>query len=95
MLAPMIAALAPTPSARPSEVWDRATTEKAGVVWRGNHTISPLPHETLATEDLPESFSWCDKGMCTMSRNQHIPQYVYERASPSLVSTSTFAIPWA
>merc|ERR1719473_1708327 len=68
-------ALAPTPSARPSEVYDRATTEKAGVVWRGNHTTSPLPHEYMATEDLPDSFSWCDKGMCTMSRNQHIPQY--------------------
>ena len=60
---------------RPSEVWDRETTEKNGVVWRGNHTLSPLPHETLKTEELPESFSWCDQGLCTMSRNQHIPQY--------------------
>merc|ERR1719502_928796 len=58
-----------------NEVWDRATTEANGIVWRGNHTVSPLPHETLKSEDLPASFSWCDKGMCTMSRNQHIPQY--------------------
>ena len=59
---------------RRSEVLSRAETEALGVVWRGNHTISPLPHETLKTEDLPDSFSWCDQGLCTMSRNQHIPQ---------------------
>ena len=59
---------------RINEVWDRATTEKAGIVWRGNHTLSPLPHEYLKTEDLPDSFSWGDKNLLTMSRNQHIPQ---------------------
>jgi len=63
------------PLTRPSEILSREATEALGVVWRGNHTVSPLPHETLATEDLPASFSWCDQGMCTMSRNQHIPQY--------------------
>ena len=63
---------------RPSELWDRKTTEANGIVWRGNHTVSPLPHETLGAADLPESFTWCDKdgvNYCTMSRNQHIPQY--------------------
>ena len=60
--------------ARHNEVWDRKTTEAAGIVWRGNHTLSPLPHETMKTEDLPESFSWGDKNLLTMSRNQHIPQ---------------------
>ena len=60
---------------RPSEVLGREATEALGVVWRGNHTVSPLPHETLKTEDLPSAFSWCDQGLCTMSRNQHIPQY--------------------
>jgi len=60
---------------RPSEVWDQKTTEAHGIVCRGNHTLSPLPHETLKSEDLPDSYSWCDQGLCTMSRNQHIPQY--------------------
>jgi len=63
------------PVRRPTEVWDRATTESHGIVWRGNHTTSPLPHETLKAEDLPASFSWGDQGLLTMSRNQHIPQY--------------------
>merc|ERR1719281_803483 len=60
---------------RVSEVWDRAKTEAAGIVWRGNHTVSPLPHETLKTVELPDAFSWGDKNLLTMSRNQHIPQY--------------------
>ena len=63
---------------RPSEVWGREETEKHGIVWRGNHTTSPLPHEYLKTEDLPDSFTWGDQNgvnMLTMSRNQHIPQY--------------------
>ncbi len=62
---------------RLNEVWGQAETEAHGIVWRGNHTISPLPHETLKTEDLPDAFTWGDvKGvnMLTMSRNQHIPQ---------------------
>jgi cathepsin X len=47
-------------------------------VWRGNSTISPLPHETLGDEVVPKAFTWCNKdgvNYCTMSRNQHIPQY--------------------
>lgn len=47
-------------------------------MWKGNHTISPLPHEYIKTEDLPDALTWCDKdgvNYCTMSRNQHIPQY--------------------
>merc|ERR1719440_266041 len=70
-----VAPVEEAPLRRPSEVLDRAATEALGIVWRGNHTVSPLPHETLSTADLPEAFSWCDKGLCTMSRNQHIPQY--------------------
>ncbi|KAL1521758.1 hypothetical protein AB1Y20_021412 [Prymnesium parvum] len=69
---------APASVTRPSEVWDKATTEAHGIVWRGNATIKPLPHETLATEVLPDAFTWCNKdgvNYCTMSRNQHIPQY--------------------
>eukprot|EP01062_Namystynia_karyoxenos_P017063 TRINITY_DN1626_c0_g1_i12.p2 TRINITY_DN1626_c0_g1~~TRINITY_DN1626_c0_g1_i12.p2 ORF type:complete len:531 (+),score=184.60 TRINITY_DN1626_c0_g1_i12:107-1594(+) len=59
-------------NSRPSQ------TEAAGIVWQGNHTVSPLPHETIADAELPDSFTWCNKdgvNYCTMSRNQHIPQY--------------------
>lgn len=72
------AALIGVASARMNEVWNQEQTEAAGIVWRGNHTISPLPHEYMATQDLPDAFTWCNKdgvNYCTMSRNQHIPQY--------------------
>lgn len=61
---------------RASEVWTREQEDAAGIV-RNNYT-SPLPSETLKTEDLPDAFTWCDKdgvNYCTMSRNQHLPQY--------------------
>mmetsp|Transcript_60365 Transcript_60365/g.165382 ORF Transcript_60365/g.165382 Transcript_60365/m.165382 type:complete len:331 (-) Transcript_60365:442-1434(-) len=63
---------------RPNEVWGKEKTEAAGLVWRGNTTKTPLPHLTLADEVLPDAFTWCNKdgvNYCTMSRNQHIPQY--------------------
>jgi cathepsin X len=79
MLYATIAALAFSPEAkRLSEVWDRTTTEAHGIAWKGNHTVSPLPHEYLGASDLPDAYTWCDKdgvNYCTMSRNQHIPQY--------------------
>ena len=75
VLTSVLAATAPT-QRRQSELWDRATAEANGIVWRGNKTLTPLPHETLGAKDLPASFSWCDQGLCTMSRNQHIPQVI-------------------
>merc|ERR1719171_553082 len=66
---------APKAARRPSEILSREAQANLGIVWRGNFSISSLPQETLKTEELPSSFSWCDKGLCTMSRNQHIPQY--------------------
>jgi cathepsin X len=78
MLSAFVAAPAYANAGRPSEVWDRATVEKNGIVWRGNHTTSPLPHETLSAEVLPKEFTWGNKdgvNYLTMSRNQHIPQY--------------------
>jgi len=64
-------------ASRPSEVWNKTRTEAAGIVWRGNfsnsHDLLPIPNG-----GLPNAFTWCDvngTNYCTMSRNQHIPQY--------------------
>mmetsp|Transcript_66245 Transcript_66245/g.158459 ORF Transcript_66245/g.158459 Transcript_66245/m.158459 type:complete len:617 (+) Transcript_66245:94-1944(+) len=62
---------------RPSEILPREVQEEMGVQWRGNASNS---HDNLLLEvkDLPSSFSWCDKdgvNYCSISRNQHIPQY--------------------
>jgi len=61
---------------RPSEVWTKAQERAAGIV-RNNFT-SPRPQDLLSAEELPEEFTWCNKdgvNYCTMSRNQHVPQY--------------------
>jgi len=61
---------------RRSELLGRESQEAKGIVWRGNASGS---HELLlGVSDMPADFSWCDKdgaSYCTMSRNQHIPQY--------------------
>ena len=61
---------------RRSEILSREEIEKKGIVWRGNNSDS---HERLQVQlKLPTDFTWCDKdgvNYCTMSRNQHIPQY--------------------
>jgi cathepsin X len=62
---------------RMSELWSREKTEAAGIVWRGNAT-TPSSHELLMDTDVPAEYTWCNKSgvnYCTMSRNQHIPQY--------------------
>merc|ERR1719197_1336374 len=62
---------------RPSELLSREATEALGVVWRGNSS-NPSSHDLLGDADMPEEFNWCNKdgrSYCTMSRNQHIPQY--------------------
>lgn len=66
-------------AARKSEVLSREEAEGLGVVWRGNATSSRSSHEDLSEpETYPDSFNWCDKdgvNYCTVSLNQHIPQY--------------------
>jgi len=61
---------------RRSEIWTEAQEKEAGIVY--NNHYSPLPQDYVKDEDLPDEFTWCDKdgvNYCTMSRNQHIPQY--------------------
>ena len=61
-----------------SEIWTREQEDAAGIV-RGKSLIkSPLPETYTKVEDLPAEFTWCNNGgtnYCTISRNQHIPQY--------------------
>jgi len=57
-------------------VWGAEKEEKAGI--KKNDHSSPLPQDYIATSDLPDAYTWCDKdgvNYCTMSRNQHLPQY--------------------
>jgi len=62
-----------------NELLPREQAEALGVVWRGNAS-EESSHEKLAlgVGETPSDFTWCDKegvNYCTMSRNQHIPQY--------------------
>merc|ERR1711972_240222 len=64
---------------RRSELWTREEVEAHGFVWKGNSS-SPSSHEALPepSNGYPSDFSWCNKdgtSYCTMSVNQHIPQY--------------------
>lgn len=62
---------------RRSELLPREEAEKLGVVWRGNSS-KQSSHELLESVSMPSDFTWCNKdgkSYCTMSRNQHIPQY--------------------
>jgi len=61
---------------RQSERWTDEQVHAAGWIPRANSSNShDLLHEPAS---YPDSFTWCDKdgvNYCTMSRNQHIPQY--------------------
>lgn len=62
--------------AYPNAVWSREQEAAAGIV-REQYS-SPRPQDTLQGVALPAEYSWCDKdgvNYCTMSRNQHLPQY--------------------
>lgn len=60
-----------------SELWTTEQEFAAGIVPDGNFSNS---HDELPVPNggLPDAFSWCNKdgqNFCTISRNQHIPQY--------------------
>jgi len=61
---------------RPSEVWTAEQERAAGIVKNDYH--SPRPQDTLSATAIPDDYTWCDVNgvnYCTMSRNQHLPQY--------------------
>jgi len=63
---------------RPGELWSRDVVEMKGIAWRGNASNSHEQLLAVAVDDMPDNFNWCNKdgvNYCTMSRNQHIPQY--------------------
>jgi len=61
---------------RRSEILGREEQERMGITWKGNASHS---HDLLlGATAMPDDFTWCNKdgkNYCTMSRNQHIPQY--------------------
>jgi len=62
---------------RKSELLSREETEKLGIVWQGNSS-EDSSHDKLQSEALPADFTWCNNSgvnYCTISLNQHIPQY--------------------
>jgi cathepsin X len=63
---------------RKNELLSRQQTEARGIVWRGNSSKLSSHHLLGAPQTYPADFTWCNKdgvNYCTMSRNQHIPQY--------------------
>jgi cathepsin X len=62
---------------RKSELLSREETDKLGIDWRGNSSLDSS-HNHLPSVSYPADFSWCNKSgvnYCTISLNQHIPQY--------------------
>jgi cathepsin X len=78
----VLALVAGASAAYHSEVWTKEQEAAHGIV-SGNYVVGTAPYEKgspIYVEDdaLPDAFTWCNKdgkNYCTMSRNQHIPQY--------------------
>lgn len=62
-----------TRNKRFNEVWTKEQELENSVVT--SDFVIPRPQDYVKTEDLPDAWDWCEKGMCTKSLNQHIPQY--------------------
>jgi cathepsin X len=68
-----------TSTPKVSELLSREETERLGVVWQGNSS-KESSHNLLSApmDGYPDAFTWCNKdgvNYCTISLNQHIPQY--------------------
>merc|ERR1711976_1104050 len=66
-----------TEAPRKSELLSREEQEKLGITWRGNSS-QESSHESLQSQDYPADYTWCNKdgvNYCSISLNQHIPQY--------------------
>merc|ERR1719324_2352847 len=62
---------------RKTELLSREEEQKLGIVWKGNSS-EESSHNNLESTDYPADFTWCNKdgvNYCTISLNQHIPQY--------------------
>jgi len=71
--------ISPEASPRKSELLAQAEVEALGSRWQANSSASSS-HDGLQmpSAGFPDEFSWCNKGgvnYCTVSLNQHIPQY--------------------
>jgi len=62
---------------RTSELLSQEEVESRGFVWQGNSSLISS-HEALPKTNMPDEFTWCDQNgtnFCSVSQNQHIPQY--------------------
>jgi len=80
MRSAIAACLLAAASARMSEVWTKEQEEANGLFYKPSYVLGTAPHEQpdFNVSSLPDDFTWCNKdgvNYCTMSRNQHIPQY--------------------
>lgn len=83
MRAAIVLSLFALAAARHNEVWTAEQEAAAGIV-KNNYREAVQPYH-LSKDDfaakygaVPDEFTWCNKdgvNYCTMSRNQHIPQY--------------------
>jgi cathepsin X len=70
----LVAALGVATARRPNEVWTREQEDAAGIIQE--FILSPQPKDMNLA--VPDTFTWCNNNgvnYCTISRNQHIPQY--------------------
>jgi len=74
---PKEAAPVSPPAKHQSALLSKVEVEARGFKWRGNSS-EQSSHDSLLLQAYPTDFTWCNKDgidFCTISLNQHIPQY--------------------